>query len=421
MARAGRRATDAVAVSGAETPGAGPRDAERREHRRAGSPVERQLELSGVSKRFGDTVAVDDLDLGLREGELLTLLGPSGCGKTTVLRLVAGFESPDGGSIRFRGEEILARGPRERGFGMVFQNYALFPHLDVFENVAFGLRSRNVAEEEIGRRVGRVLELVDLPDFGDRAVQELSGGQQQRVALARALAIEPPLLLLDEPLSNLDAALRERTRTELRLLVKELGITTLFVTHDQEEAFDLSDRVAVMDAGRVRQTGRPEELYDEPADPFVAGFVGRANRLEIRLAVEDGGRTARLPGGGVWPIPDARLGFDFEATAAPTEAELWVRPEDLELLPAEEAALSGTVRDRRFRGAVTVFRVDAGAAGLLEVAGGRDALSAGERVGVAPAEGARLHLFRRDASRLPPGSRARDGGPAGAEDSRGGP
>lgn len=375
------------------------------------------LDLRGLSKRFGDTLAVDDLDLSVRQGELLTLLGPSGCGKTTVLRLVAGFESPDSGSIRFRGEKIVGRGPRERGFGMVFQNYALFPHLDVFENVAFGLRSRDVAEGEIRRRVDRVLELVDLPEFGDRAVQELSGGQQQRVALARALAIEPPLLLLDEPLSNLDAALRERTRAELRLLVKELGITTLFVTHDQEEAFDLSDRVAVMDAGRIRQTGRPEELYDRPADPFVAGFVGRANRVEVRLEDDRRPRSVVLPGGERWPLTgEARVGGDL---ADGGRAELWVRPEDMALVPpdaAEDGAepVSGTVVDRRFRGAVTVFRVDAGDAGLLEVAGGRDELAEGDRVSVTPEAGARLHLFPRGGSRLPPGSRAREGGPEGA-------
>jgi len=385
------------------------------------------LELSGVTRRFGDTLAVDDLDLALRKGELLTLLGPSGCGKTTVLRLVAGFETPDSGSIRFRGEEIVGRGPRERGFGMVFQNYALFPHLDVFENVAFGLRSRGVDDGEIRRRVRTVLELVDLPEFGDRAVQELSGGQQQRVALARALAIEPPLLLLDEPLSNLDAALRERTRTELRLLVKELGITTLFVTHDQEEAFDLSDRVAVMDAGRIRQTGRPEALYDEPADPFVAGFVGRANRLEVLLRRDGEGPRVSLPGGAEWRLTDrARVHADLAGAAGPdnggargVEAELWVRPEDLVLAPAHgdapaESRLRGTVRDRRFRGASTVFRVDAGPAGLLEVAGARDAVSEGDRAGVVPGEEARLHLFPRGETRLPPGSRAREGRPGGA-------
>lgn len=384
-------------------------------NRDAGGPEDQdQLVLSGLTRRFGDTIAVDDLDLSLRQGELLTLLGPSGCGKTTVLRLVAGFETPDDGTIRFGGEEILGQGPRDRGFGMVFQNYALFPHLDVFENVAFGLRSRGVEDSEIRRRVERVLDLVDLPDFGDRAVQELSGGQQQRVALARALAIEPPLLLLDEPLSNLDAALRERTRTELRLLVKELGITTLFVTHDQEEAFDLSDRVAVMDAGRIRQTGRPEVLYDEPVDPFVAGFVGRANRLEVRLRRDDGGRTALLPGDADWSLTSvARLGGDLGEAASGVEAELWVRPEDLRLLPPEDGTLRGTVRDRRFRGAVTVFRVDAGPAGLLEVAGGRDAVAEGDRVGIRPAREARLHLFPRGEARLPPGSRAREGRPEG--------
>ena len=364
-------------------------------------PYGAELELVGLSRRFGGTTAVDGLDLEIEPGEVLTLLGPSGCGKTTALRLVAGFEVPDGGAVRFRGQNVTDWSPRRRGFGMVFQNYALFPHLDVFENVAFGLRCRSVEDGEIRRRVGRVLELVDLPEHGERPVQQLSGGQQQRVALARALAIEPPLLLLDEPLSNLDAALRERTRTELRRLIKELGITALFVTHDQEEAFDLSDRVAVMRAGRLRQVGKPEELYDAPADAFVAGFVGRANRLPVRVERGGGGAwIARLPDGTAWPLPDdggTAGGF-----------ELWVRPEDLELRPwtsdgTDPGLLAGEVVDRRFRGAVTTFRIAAADAGVLEVNGDREAATPGDRVGIVPAEGATMHLFESRAEAPPRG------------------
>ncbi len=365
-----------------------------------GGPV---LELRGLRKHFGETAAVDGLDLSLRPGELLTLLGPSGCGKTTVLRLVAGFETPDAGSVRFRGEDVSGWSPRRRGFGMVFQNYALFPHLDVAGNVAFGLESRDAPAEEIPGRVERALELVDLPGFGDRPVQELSGGQQQRVALARALAIEPPLLLLDEPLSNLDAALRERTRRELRLLVKELGITSLFVTHDQEEAFDLSDRIAVMRGGRLRQVGTPEGLYREPADPFVAGFVGRANRISVRLeeasgapreapgsAGTAGGRVAVLEDGTRWPLVGVRGSTDGGPTA-----EVWIRPEELEMVPGGEGPdlLAGTVRDRRFRGAVTLYRVETGGAGLLELVAAEDAAEPGDDVGLRPGPDARLHLF----------------------------
>ena len=383
----------------------------------AGGGADPELELRGLEKRFGDTVAVDGLDLRLGRGEFLTLLGPSGCGKTTVLRLVAGFETPDAGAVRFRGREVTGWSPRRRGFGMVFQNYALFPHLDVFENVAFGLRSRGREEAEIERRVRRVLELVDLAGFGERRVQRLSGGQQQRVALARALAIEPALLLLDEPLSNLDAALRERTRVELRLLVKELGVATLFVTHDQEEAFDLSDRVAVMEAGRLRQVGTPEELYDAPADPFVAGFVGSANRFRARLG--EGGGTAVLEDGTAWPLPE---GTRRAPGLTPPDAELWIRPEDLELVREREAdergdatedgtagraddapLLRGVVRDRRFRGAVTVFRVEAGPGGTVEVLAEPGRASTGDRVGLRPRPGGRAHLFPAAEGRLPPG------------------
>jgi ABC-type Fe3+/spermidine/putrescine transport system ATPase subunit len=371
-----------------------------------GGPV---LELRGLHKRFGETAAVDGLDLSLRPGELLTLLGPSGCGKTTVLRLVAGFETPDAGSVRFREEDVTGWSPRRRGFGMVFQNYALFPHLDVAGNVAFGLESRDAPAEEIPDRVERALELVDLPGFGDRPVQELSGGQQQRVAVARALAIEPPLLLLDEPLSNLDAALRERTRTELRLLVKELGITTLFVTHDQEEAFDLSDRVAVMDSGSIRQTGTPEALYDRPADPFVAGFVGRANRFEARLERTDDPPSLLLSGGTRWPLPAAARVAPSLDGAEEAAVEAWLRPEDLRLRPLENGSrLRGTVRDRRFRGAVTLYRLEAGPAGLVEVAADREAVAEDEEVDVTPSPGARAHVFPLGAAPPPPGSRARE-------------
>jgi ABC-type Fe3+/spermidine/putrescine transport system ATPase subunit len=316
--------------------------------------------LEGVTRRFGEVTAVDDLSLALEPGEFVTLLGPSGCGKTTALRLLAGFEHVDGGSIRFRGDDITTWSPQRRGFGMVFQNYALFPHLDVFENVAFGLRSRKHPSSDIPARVDAALARVDLSGYARRAVQALSGGQQQRVALARALAIEPPLLLLDEPLSNLDQALRVRTRTELRMLVRDLGITALFVTHDQEEAFDLSDRIAVMSAGRLRQFDVPRELYERPADRFVAGFVGRVNEIPVMLE----GDAVVLPGGVRWQRPAGGA-----AGASPTgrgDALLLLRPENLVMVPPDQGAdeasanvspLPGTVIDRRFAGPVTTWRV----------------------------------------------------------------
>lgn len=261
------------------------------------------LRLESLTKRFGETAAVADLSLEVRPGEFLTLLGPSGCGKTTTLRMIAGFETPTAGRILFDGKDITGLSPQRRGFGMVFQSYALFPHLDVFENVAFGLRTQRRSRTEIRRRVEEALALVDLAGYGGRRVQELSGGQQQRVALARALAPEPRVLLLDEPLSNLDAALRERTRDELRALLRRVGITAIFVTHDQEEAFALSDRIAVMRDGHLQQVDSPEALYQRPANPFVASFLGRANFLDAEILQLDG-ETAlcALPGGARWRV-----------------------------------------------------------------------------------------------------------------------
>jgi iron(III) transport system ATP-binding protein len=252
------------------------------------------LSLNKISKRFGATAAVTDVSVAVERGEFFGLLGPSGCGKTTTLRIIAGLESPDRGSLEFAGREITTQLPEQRGFGMVFQNYALFPHLSVFENVAFGLRARGsryrtgsgsgsgsgrVNPSEIKGKVEQALGLVQLPGFDARRVDELSGGQQQRVAIARAIAIEPSLLLFDEPLSNLDVALREDTRRELRALVKRLDLTAVYVTHDQVEAFALCDRIAVMSEGRVHQVGAPRELYENPTNVLVAKFLGRNNLI----------------------------------------------------------------------------------------------------------------------------------------------
>ncbi|HEY0673091.1 MAG TPA: ABC transporter ATP-binding protein, partial [Longimicrobiales bacterium] len=218
------------------------------------------LRLENVSKRFGDVVAVEDVALEVAAGEFVTLLGPSGCGKTTTLRMIAGFETATTGRILLDDRDLTRLPPQQRGIGMVFQNYALFPHLNVFENVAFGLRANKVERAQIGDRVQSALELVGMSHLAKRRVQDLSGGQQQRVAVARAIAPQPRLILLDEPLSNLDAAMRERTRGELRALLKRLGMTAIFVTHDQEEAFALSDRIAVMNAGKLQQIGGAEAL-----------------------------------------------------------------------------------------------------------------------------------------------------------------
>src|SRR5678809_968738 len=237
------------------------------------------LSLKNVSRSFGSTRAVADVSLDVKQGEFFGLLGPSGCGKTTTLRMIAGLEKPDSGSILFQDQDITNLPPERRGFGMVFQNYALFPHLNVFENVAFGLRARHKTKAEMSERVAAALELVQLPGYSKRRVDELSGGQQQRVAIARAIAIEPALLLFDEPLSNLDVSLREETRGELRELVTRLGLTAVYVTHDQEEAFALCDRISVMVGGKLIQTGKPRELYEQPADIAVARFLGRNNLI----------------------------------------------------------------------------------------------------------------------------------------------
>jgi len=242
------------------------------------------LSLRRLRKSFGPVVAVDGVTLDVAPGEFVSLLGPSGCGKTTLLRTVAGLVEPDGGQIILAGEDITRVAVHRRNLGLVFQSYALFPHMTVFENVAFGLRRRGVASAEMGPRVERMLELVRLGPLGSRHPRELSGGQQQRVALARALVLEPRVLLLDEPLSNLDALLRDEMRVELKRLQERLGTTMIFVTHDQAEALILSERVVVMEAGRVEQIGRPEEVYRRPATAFVARFLGRANFLAGTVA-----------------------------------------------------------------------------------------------------------------------------------------
>ena len=323
------------------------------------------LSLQNISRNFGSTRAVASVSLEVERGEFFGLLGPSGCGKTTTLRMIAGLEKPDAGSIHFEGKEITNLPPERRGFGMVFQNYALFPHLNVFENVAFGLRARHAAKEQMHERVRSALELVQLPGYEKRAIDELSGGQQQRVAIARAIAIEPALLLFDEPLSNLDVSLREETRGELRELVTRLGLTAVYVTHDQEEAFALCDRISVMVGGKLMQTGKPRELYEQPGDITVARFLGRNNLIRaVRLSSSktSDGEFKTLDGDHTLHMPVTK----DELAPMNKPVVLAIRPEHVQLSTNNESAensLRGTVREIVFAGATSTIRVDAN--GLL--------------------------------------------------------
>ena len=316
------------------------------------------LALEGLTKRFGEHVAVDGLSLTVEQGEFISLLGPSGCGKTTTLQMIAGFVEATSGSVRLEGKDLLATRPSERGLGVVFQSYALFPHLTAAENVAFGLEMRKVPKAERDARVRDALQLVGLGQFADRYPRRMSGGQQQRMALARALVIRPRILLLDEPLSNLDAKLREEMQIELRQIQRTVGTTTLLVTHDQAEAMALSDRIVVMNAGRVEQIGRPHEAYEKPANAFVASFLGKTNVLA---------RAALGPG-----------------LCHGTGAFVTVRPEKITFTQGGAERLAGRIATRIFQGNHWLYQVDT-TAGLVTVI----RQNAGEP---APEEGENVHL-----------------------------
>jgi putative spermidine/putrescine transport system ATP-binding protein len=312
------------------------------------------LTLTGIQKRFGATTAVHDFNLSAEKGEFVSFLGPSGCGKTTTLRMIAGFEQPSAGTITVDGVDITHRPPNRRNVGMVFQSYALFPNMTVADNIGFGMKVRRRPGDQVRTRVAELLELIHLPDKGDRYPYQLSGGQQQRVALARALAIEPDILLLDEPLSALDAKIRVALRKEIRSIQRSVGITTVYVTHDQEEALSLSDRVVVMSEGRVEQIGPPPEIYNFPATPFVASFVGTLNLIDAKVI---DGAAARLSIDGQ-EIRGAqpRSGDGQRVTVA-------LRPEAIELGESGGAnRLRGTVEDVSFLGSIVRTRLKIGEA-----------------------------------------------------------
>ena len=314
------------------------------------------LSLSRVEKRYGDVLAVEGVDLTVRDGEILTILGPSGSGKTTLLKLVAGFELPDDGRVELGGRDITYATPASRGIGMVFQSYALFPHMRVAENVAFPLEMRNVSRAVVKERVSRTLALVGLAGYEARYPRQLSGGQQQRVALARAVVFEPRLLLLDEPFGALDRKLREQMQLEVKRLQRQLGITALFVTHDQEEALVLSDRIAVMNGGRIEQLGTPFEIYARPANRFVADFIGESNILRGTVVNVGGGTLAARIDSGV--IITARSPATH---ALGSTVGFVVRPEALRPLADGEAVdnvATGTVREVVYLGDAIKYVLD---------------------------------------------------------------
>ena len=325
------------------------------------------VEVAGITKRFGALVAVDGVDLVIARGELLAVVGPSGCGKTTLIRIIAGLERPDAGEVRIGGRTATHLPPERRNVSIVFQNFALFPHMSVADNVAYGLKMRSFPRSERERRVNEALELVDLAGLGRRRPHELSAGQQQRVALARALAPRPHTLLLDEPLSALDASLRERLRLEIRRIQRELGITTILVTHDQEEALSIADRVAVMERGALVQVGEPWEVYDSPASPFVAGFIGKGSFVEAEV----GGDGADL--GPLGRVPKERLPGHIE----PGPALAFVRPEFVRVEPADsgsQAALefTATLLEVSFSGHICSLHLRAGGRPILATAPGHE-------------------------------------------------
>ncbi|MDR9751322.1 ABC transporter ATP-binding protein [Pseudomonas sp. SZMC_28357] len=321
------------------------------------------MQLEGLGKRYGEIDAVVATDLAVEQGEFVSLLGPSGCGKTTTLQMIAGFVDVTSGRIILDGRDITHAKPASRGLGVVFQSYALFPHMSVQDNVAFGLRMRKVPKAELQQRVAQVLKLVRLDPHAERYPRELSGGQRQRVALARALVIQPPVLLLDEPLSNLDANLREEMQFEIRRIQREVGITTLMVTHDQSEALSISDRVVVMQAGRVTQIDVPYTLYEHPRTEFISGFVGKANRL-----------CGRRDGSGEVHVCAAGEG----------DVSLSLRPEKITLRGAGEGRLQGQISSRFFLGSQWLYSVST-ALGELTVVRGNDGsppLNEGTAVGL---------------------------------------
>lgn len=319
------------------------------------------IKISHAVKKFGDAVIIPDLSLDIKEGEFFTLLGPSGCGKTTLLRMIAGFNTIEGGDFYFGEKRINDLDPAKRNIGMVFQNYAIFPHLSVKSNVAFGLKNRKLPSAEIEERTDRFLKLMKIEEYKDRMPDRLSGGQQQRVALARALAIEPDVLLMDEPLSNLDAKLRVEMREAIKEIQNKLGITTVYVTHDQEEAMAVSDRIAVINAGNIQQIGTPKSLYQRPQNLFVATFIGRTNILDRNVYIENGVTGIDFGGGYRVPMPNLHDVTDGQLVAAT------IRPEEFVINEGQKEGVHGKVLYSTFLGLNTHYWVELSSGERVEI------------------------------------------------------
>jgi spermidine/putrescine transport system ATP-binding protein len=319
------------------------------------------VRLVDVVKRFGEAVAVDHIDLEVQKGEFFSLLGPSGCGKTTTLRMIGGFEEPTSGLIELQGEDVTWTPPFRRNVNTVFQNYALFPHLTIYENVAFGLRRKGVKDAEVKRRVAEMLELVELPGFETRKPTQISGGQAQRVALARALVNRPAVLLLDEPLGALDLKLRKQMQVELKRIQQEVGITFIYVTHDQEEAMTMSDRIAVMNRGRYEQLGDPEGLYERPGTRFVAGFLGVSNLLPGSVQGTDGKyTTVKLASDATVRAPSGLINGKVDVNIGVRPEKIRLRePAEVDPTPTGHNQLHGVIRDASYLGVSTQYQVEA--------------------------------------------------------------
>ena len=312
------------------------------------------IRIQNAVKKYGDNVVIPDLSLDIKEGEFFTLLGPSGCGKTTLLRMIAGFNSIEGGDFYFGDRRINDLDPSKRNIGMVFQNYAIFPNMTVEKNVEFGLKNRNVSKEERAVEVKKFLKLMQIEDFAERMPEKLSGGQQQRVALARALVIKPDVLLMDEPLSNLDAKLRIEMRTAIKQLQNSIGITTVYVTHDQEEAMAVSDRIAVFNHGVIQQIGTPKALYQRPANLFVANFIGHSNELEGSLTKENGQMVVSVCGDYSFVLNNVK---EEHCQDGVLPVKLAVRPEEWIIQEETEAGMEGTIIDSIFLGLNTHYLI----------------------------------------------------------------